>query len=170
MLGCPVCRAEYGIADGVADFTRGVAPPIVSPAALPDESAMLRLAAQLGLAEPGGVVVLTAAYAPLAGLLAESFPALYAVLNAAPGHHAVTGLSVATALPFAPGSVRALALDAAHAGLLGGAAHVLRPGGRLVAPADATPSDDLQVIARDERELVAVSTGSATPVIPLRRR
>lgn len=131
---------------------------------------MLRLAAQLDLTEPGGVVVLAGAYAPLAGMLAESFPALYAVLNGVASSGAVSALAVSNGQPFAAGSVRAVALDAAHAGLITEAHRMLRTGGRLVSPADAAPGDGLQVIARDERELVALSTGSATPVIPLRRR
>lgn len=170
-LGCPVCRAEYPITDGVADFTRSTAPPRVSPTRVPDESAMLRLAAQLDLSEPGGVIVLAGGYAPLAALLAGSFPALYAVLNAPASHHAVSAFAVAGHLPFAQGSLRALALDVPHAALVADAARVLRPGGRLVVPSGAVLADTLSVLASDDRELVATATAATTtPVIPLRRR
>src|SRR5687768_8190638 len=84
-LGCPVCGAEYPVRGGVADFRAGDAggerraaaqggdgsepssPDTPGSAGPPDEAGAMRLAALLGLAEPGGVVILMgqwAAFAP----------------------------------------------------------------------------------------------------------
>src|SRR4029434_6055806 len=61
VLGCPMCHARYPIHRGVADFSKGVG--VVRP---PDEQPRadaMRLAAQLALADGGGVVLLTGRYA-----------------------------------------------------------------------------------------------------------
>ena len=69
LLGCPACHARYPIADGVVDFAGGTPGPRPPDESLPSEP--VRLAAQLGLAEPGGVVLLTGRYAFLADGLRE---------------------------------------------------------------------------------------------------
>jgi uncharacterized protein YbaR (Trm112 family) len=65
-LGCPVCRREYLIRDGIVDFpggTAGGATSMVEPGAL---------AAFLGLGGPGGyVAVIGGEPEAVAGLLAD---------------------------------------------------------------------------------------------------
>jgi uncharacterized protein YbaR (Trm112 family) len=77
MVGCPLCRREFPITDGVADFGapadattgRGAPPAGQSrPAALPDPSVVQAL---LGIAGPGGYVVLVGSAAALASRLAQ---------------------------------------------------------------------------------------------------
>src|SRR5215208_3855169 len=75
-LGCPICRAEYPIRGGVADF-RGegagaaAAPTESGDAPLPDESEVMRAGALLGLSESGGVVLLAGTWGAIAGAIAE---------------------------------------------------------------------------------------------------
>jgi len=146
-LGCPVCGARYPIVDGVADF-RGAAasaasvPHGVTPAAERSERA-LRAAALLGLTEPGGLVVLAGAWGEAAHEVAALVERVHVLAIDPPA--AVSsgfGVSVARAaevLPLGPESVRAIALDAAHAGpsFLASGVDALRPSGRLLAPAAA---------------------------------
>src|SRR3954452_9680362 len=56
-LGCPVCKAEYPIRDGVADFRRG-AGYVPTGAAHPSAESAMRLAAMLDLADSQGYAVL----------------------------------------------------------------------------------------------------------------
>src|SRR4030081_3421247 len=56
-LGCPVCRAEFPIHDGVVDFRRGPARALPSNAA-PDPEQTMRLAALLDLSDASGFPVL----------------------------------------------------------------------------------------------------------------
>src|SRR3954470_22746959 len=57
VLGCPVCKAEYPIHDGAADFRR--APPAPTSPAGPGEPVQaMRLAAFLGLDDAHGFAVL----------------------------------------------------------------------------------------------------------------
>jgi hypothetical protein len=81
---------------------------------------------------------------------------------------------IAQVLPLAAGSVRGIALDAAHAipSLLAGAALALAPGGRLIAPASALVPDSLSELARDSNHWVAaadMSRISAPVPIGIRR-
>ncbi|HKG91357.1 MAG TPA: hypothetical protein VKA84_05685, partial [Gemmatimonadaceae bacterium] len=60
-LGCPVCRAEYPIREGAADFRSrdgGAADAGAQAAAVPDETEVMRAGALLGLVEGGGVALL----------------------------------------------------------------------------------------------------------------
>ena len=59
ILGCPVCHARYYIHQGSVDFAPGTD-------SLNHEGATVdpvRLAAQLSLTEPGGIILLTGRYA-----------------------------------------------------------------------------------------------------------
>jgi threonine dehydrogenase-like Zn-dependent dehydrogenase len=79
--------------------------------------------------------------------------------------------------PLAARQAAAVALDAAHAtpAQLAQAVRVLRPGGRLVAPAWAPLPEGVRELARDATEWVAEAAGSppaheASPLVTLRRR
>ncbi len=174
-LGCPACRAEYPIAAAVADFRLGRD----GPAPAPDktrvaEELAIRAGALLGLAEPGGLVVLAGTWtscAPELAALAE--PVRLLALDAAPGIASGAGVSLARTageIPLRAGAARGIALDAAHAtaGYLETAAAALAPRGRLVAPAAAAVPPGFTELARDARDWVAEKT--VTPaVVPLAR-
>ena len=71
LLGCPLCHARYPIRQGAVDFTGGSSDVrhMVSDASVD----VMRLAAQLQLNEPGGIVLLTGRYRRERGSVAE-FP------------------------------------------------------------------------------------------------
>jgi hypothetical protein len=163
MLGCPICRAEYAVRDGVADFragrgetvdgTGGHAPP-------PDESEVMRAGALLGLDEPGGVVLLAGTWGAIAPALAEMADVQLLLLDPPTGVESADRISVVRAdppaAPFAGGFLRAAAVDAGDGGAAGAlrveaAARALRGGGRLLAPVGAAVPSGIVELARDER-------------------
>jgi len=86
-LGCPVCRREYPVRDGVARFAGTLSDPESSrltpaPASATEERAM-RAAALLGLTDAGGIVVLGGSWADCADAIAELSPSHVVVLNRA---------------------------------------------------------------------------------------
>jgi hypothetical protein len=184
-LGCPVCEARYPVRAAVADFrTVGVAPaaaPFAAPFAsvvgdpVPDAEEAMRLAALLALDEVRAPVVLVGAWGGLASLLLAMAPAVYLVVNpAAPVEERpeISALLAAGALPLAAGVAHGVALDAAGAaddGLVAGAVHALRGGGRLVAPAWAPLPTGVRELARDERHWVAERDAAASAPVALRR-
>jgi hypothetical protein len=159
VLGCPVCRAIYPIADGVADLRDGAAAAPPAPAdAAPDEA--LRAAALLGLTTPGGFVALAGEWGRAAAAIVAIAPEVHVLALDPPSSLASGGgLSLALAgddVPLRPESARGIALDASHATprRLAAAAGALRAGGRLVAPADAPVPAGITLLARDERDWV----------------
>lgn len=180
LLGCPICRAEYPIRDGVADFradaTLQGAHADASPAA-PTEEEVVRLAALLSLADVRAPVVLAGGWQPLVAALADAVPASYLVVNptaALDGREELSALHAAGALPLADGSVHGVALDASTAddvGLVAGAVRALRPRGRLVAPVSLALPAGLRELARDARHWVAErdEAAPASRPVPLRR-
>ncbi|HEX9565850.1 MAG TPA: hypothetical protein VF981_17860 [Gemmatimonadaceae bacterium] len=175
-LGCPVCHAEYPIRNGQVDFTggtRGDAPAVSlsTPEPVPAE-AVVRLAAQLDLREPGGIVVLTGRYAPLGGPLSSLVAVNCVVLNATgdngPG---VSALRVADALPFALRSLRAAAIAGpAPTVEVERVVRALRAGARIVAPIELARPPGVDEIARDAVEWVGAVSERSSPPVPLTRR
>ncbi|HUQ83972.1 MAG TPA: hypothetical protein VM076_22675 [Gemmatimonadaceae bacterium] len=173
-LGCPVCRRTYEVREGVAWFTGSPAREagLTLPAPASDERTM-RLAALLGLAEPGGIVALGGSWSDCSTGIAERGVAHVVVVNAAAPSDApqeVSSIVVEDRLPFAPGSVRAIALDARLATVLPSAAHALRSRGRLVGPATATMPNDVTELARDEQDWVAERAVVASQPVALQLR
>ncbi|HEV2735526.1 MAG TPA: hypothetical protein VGV85_11850, partial [Longimicrobiaceae bacterium] len=132
-----------------------------------------RLAALLGLSEAWGSTLLAGAGADLADALAALVPGVEVVHAAGrPGSGEAAGrLSRVVAgapLPFAPGSLRGVALGREAAGLLEEAVRLLAPGGRLVvegAPAGAAEglaAGGLRVLLDQEGWLVAERPGGAS--------
>ena len=133
----------------------------------------MRLAALLGLTEPGGLVVLGGSWSDCAAPIAELGVAHVVVMNAASPSDVpqeVSSIVVDGQLPLAPGSVRAIALDAGLAPLLPSAAHVLRSRGRLVGPAAGALPNDVAELARDAHDWVAERTVVASPPVALQSR
>ena len=173
-LGCPVCHAEYPIADGTVFFDVPARPATTAtplPAAEPDET--LRLAALLGLVGAGGVVLLSGAWGGHAAMLEQLVPARYVVLNAgAPVSLGPSGSVLVTAgtVPLGAASVRGAVLDDGTLDLLPAALAALAPRGRLVAPAASPVPAGVAELARDERQWVAERGAAASAPVPLRLR
>lgn len=135
VIGCPVCRREYPIRDGVAEF--GGQPPAVpvAPAALLDPDTV---AALLGLTNPGGFVILMGSAATLAPALVERIGGVHFVgVNAPDGtavSPALTLLRHERSIPLRSAVVRGVVVPAemSQAGWLEEGARVLLKGQRLV--------------------------------------
>ena len=175
-LGCPVCRREYPVRHGVAWFAGTPSDPEASrltpPPAVATEDRAMRAAALLGLTEAGGIVVLGGSWADCADAIAELSPSHVVVLNRAipiDAPQTVSCLVVGERLPFAAGTVRAVALDAELAAAsLGSATAALRGRGRLVAPASTPVPPDVTELARDDQDWVAERVAVASPPVALR--
>jgi hypothetical protein len=165
LLGCPVCDARYPIHHGVADFTGGMKvvrrPDTGSP---PDA---MRLAAQLSLAEPGGIILLAGRQASSAEELAAITDVTCLVVSSAPSSSpAVVSLEVGDRLPLADHLLRGAAVDEQHGGpeFLIEIARCVRGSGRIVAPAGSAIPHGTVLLARDEREWVGEVEASTAPV------
>lgn len=173
-LGCPICRAEFAIVDGVARF--GDAPRAGPSAEAPDETEALRLAALLDLTDSRGYAILignTGRHAPLLRAMTDVQLLLVDPPPTVGMGFGVSGLTTAgsAALPLAAGSARAIALDdEATPERLAGVLAVLAPGGRLLAPAALALPDGVVELARDDRHWLAEGAAAAPGIISLSRR
>lgn len=174
-LGCPVCKAEYPIVDGVARFDGGTQ-RLTATGAPPAEEDALRLAALLDLTDPRGFAVLVGGMAAYGPLIATMTDVQLLLVDPPAGIHMGLGLSGLTTpcgaamFPLASGSARAIALDA-NAGpeQVDAAVEVLRGGGRLVAPASLQLPEGLAELARDDQVWVA-ERAATSPVVQLSRK
>jgi uncharacterized protein YbaR (Trm112 family) len=174
-LGCSNCREQYPIADGVADLTGGlgaaVGPVTADPPAAADDARADRIAALLGVTQPGAFVL-------LAGYAAADAAAVAARLQDAEvlavcdgvgagvediGAMASVSRVQAHALPVATAKMAGVAVTGPRAAaLLEEAARTVRPTGRLYldpAPPDAAQRLarlGLRVLAEQEQALLAV--------------
>jgi uncharacterized protein YbaR (Trm112 family) len=174
-LGCPVCKAEYPIVEGVAHFDGGT-PRLTATVPAPAEEDALRLAALLDLADPRGFAVLvgeTAAYGPLIATMTDVQLLLVdppAGIRMGLGLSGLTMPRGAALFPLASGSARAVALDSsAGPEEVDAAVDALRGGGRLVAPRSLQLPDGLTELARDDQVWVA-ERAAASPVVQLSRK
>ena len=142
-VGCPACRAEFPIVEGVAYFGPAGAAAGGEEAAAPPDYDAAALAAFLNLSGPGGYVVLVGAAARAGPALVEAVPGVHVVaVNPPPGVRPGPMLSLLVsprALPVRTASVRGVALGAGHArgGWPAEGARVLLPGLRLVIEGEA---------------------------------
>ena len=160
-LGCPVCRAEYPIDDGIVDLrldrsehAPGSASDTRSDPRISDRVPADHVAAMLGLGDALGFALLIGDWGRHAGALLEldQMPPLLLVDPPAgvvmrPG---LSGLRADARLPLAVGAARAAAVDDADAVRLTSATQATRTGGRLVAPAHAAVPDGVRELVRDE--------------------
>jgi uncharacterized protein YbaR (Trm112 family) len=153
-LGCPVCRAEYPIHDGIADFSDPTAPDRASTATIRNLPPADHLVAMLDLADTLGFVVLIGAWGTRADELLALLDAPPLLLVEPPEGvtmgRGLSGIRAGTMLPLATGAARAVATDAADATRVADAARATRAGGRLVAPAVSRVPEGVRELARDE--------------------
>jgi uncharacterized protein YbaR (Trm112 family) len=172
LLGCPICRRQYPVRDGIAWFTTAEpdADRLTHVAATHDEERIMRAGALLGLTDGGGIVCLDGAWADCADALTALGPAHVVVLNANAGAagETVSVLAVDDKLPFAPGALRAVALGAASGSLVASASAATRSRGRLVVPADIPVPDGVLELARDGAVWVGERGAVASAPIALR--
>jgi uncharacterized protein YbaR (Trm112 family) len=154
-LGCPLCHARFPIVESETDFTPGR--ETVRHLDRDGTVDPVRLAAQLSLTEPGGILLLTGRYAAAAGALADLAGVTCVVAAPVPESARGVRVRVSDRLPLAPGALRGTAVDSIHVSfaLLSSAVACTRPGGRIVAPAFADVPRGASLLARDDREWVA---------------
>ena len=177
VLGCPVCEAEYPIANGVIRFARESRAHAVAGSSSEEEA--LRLAALLDLATPKGYAIITGTLGNHAPYLQALTDVQLLLVNPPPGVEMGSGVSGITVdpewtmLPLASSSARAVALDdlATPAQLLA-ALRVVRPSGRVLAPLALSLPDGISELARDDRQWLAERGSAAreSGIIPLERR
>ena len=149
VIGCPVCHAEYPIADGAAHFGRvKETPPVES---LPYDAAALE--AFFGLEGRGGYVALVGDAARHAAALAERLAAVHVIAVNAPMQipsALVSPLVCPERLPIRTRSMRAVALGlgATSAGWIAEAVRVVLPGLRVVIESDAAEPEGVEVLMR----------------------
>jgi len=157
VVGCPECKAEFPIVDGVAYFGPP-APP--APAVLSPAYDVEGLAAFLNLSGPGGYAVLAGATARFGAAIVAVVPGVHFVaVNPPPGVAPSPMLSLLRAprgLPLKSASVRGVALgaDLTAEPWPGEAARVLLPGLRLVVEDERASSEGLTELARGAGLLV----------------
>ena len=165
-LGCPVCRSEFRVMDGVVVFGAG---PVMPPDP-PDPDLAMRLAAFLELNEPRRFAILCGRYASQADQIARITPTPLVLVNP-PGDVAgepAAILRVGAVLPLAAGTAHAAAMDERIAGALAqSVVRVVRAGGRLVGPVTLPVPDGVREIVRDEQMWVAEK--NAAPADPAPR-
>ncbi len=163
-LGCGNCREQYAIEDGFGTFGSGW----VTPPREPDDEAVMRIAALLGLTEGRGFVLLVGDAAAHADALADLLPGLEVVVatdtardwTERPG---VSRIGIGRTLPFSTRGLRGILLSGRAADeLLEQAARALNPLARLVleeAPGNAAErleTAGLRILAQQGSTVVAV--------------
>jgi hypothetical protein len=168
--GCAECRLEARITLDAVEFPTPATAALARATPLdPTPERIERTAALLGLAEPGGIVLLTGGYAALAARLAEEYdvtaviPATDATVTTS--DRIVRIQNAEAHAVFSDQTFRAAALDPPPLAAL----RSLAVGARLLAPADAPSLPNTRELARDQDEWLAECT-AATPIIQLGRR
>jgi uncharacterized protein YbaR (Trm112 family) len=168
-LGCPVCRAEYPIHDGIADFTDPTTHHRPTAGALHSMPSADHLAAMLNLGDALGFAVLIGAWGACADALIETIDAPPLLLVHPPAGvamgHGISGIRTTAKLPLATGAARAVATDSVDPARVAEATRITRVGGRLVAPADARVPTEVRELARDG--VVWVGERLALPSAPV---
>lgn len=169
--GCMTCHLEASLRDGDVFFTGASAPQRIASNATPD--AFDRLVALLGLAEPGGAVLLTGRYAALAAAVASMLDVHVVVLNAEPVRG--PGVSVVhlaePVVPFSDNTFRGAALDAdTPLPVLLDVVRSLQVGGRLLASLPLNRPHGIKELARDATEWVGEREAGPNGIVTITRR
>ncbi|HEY2855606.1 MAG TPA: hypothetical protein VGJ18_22375 [Gemmatimonadaceae bacterium] len=176
VLGCPVCHAEYPIADGVARFVNA---PDASSAGASNEDEALRLVALLDLTGARGYAVVLGDLTNHAVRMRELTDVQLLLVNPPTDLATGSGLSgltigrAWTALPLAGASARAIAFDdRTTPAQLASGIEVVAPGGRILAPVALSLPDGLTELVRDDRQWLAERQQAprSSGIISLQRR
>ena len=151
VIGCPECKAEFPVVDGVAYFAER--PPAARPPVPAPGYDVTALAAFLNLGGPGGYAVLVGSAARFGAGLVAAVPGVHFVaVNPPPGVSGGPQLSVlvAAAPPMKSSAVRAVAVGADHAGpaWLAEATRILLPGLRLAVEDERAGPEGISELAR----------------------
>jgi uncharacterized protein YbaR (Trm112 family) len=161
VLGCPICRSEFPITEGIARFDDDVVSPPPTPAS--DDAAM-RLAAFLELTDARGFVVLAGRWAAHVERVRGLTQVAIVLLNPPADVSSDSGAGTIVArdtFPFAVASARAAALDVSmSAPLIASTVAAVRDGGRLVGPIGLATPAGVTEIARDDRDWVGQKTAA----------
>ena len=171
-LGCPVCKAEYPIRNGVADFRCGGGAPLPAPSA-PDAELAMRVAAMLDLADAQGFAVLLGAWGSQAAELSGIADTPLMLVDPPEGIVGAPGLSVVRcdgAIPLAAGAARAVAIDAGEPARIASAVRVARTRGRILAPVSVALPDGVRELARDALVWVGERETMTSPLVTLHVR
>ena len=171
-LGCPVCAAEYPISGGVVDFRRAGGQVLPAHPTTDAEQAM-RLAAMLDLSSADGFAVLLGDWGAHAAQLAAIVELPLVLIDPPADVTGSPGISVLRCdgeLPLAPGSARAMAMDAGGAMRVGSAVRATRAKGRVLAPVTVQLPAGVRELARDERVWVGEREDVASPLVTLHVR
>jgi uncharacterized protein YbaR (Trm112 family) len=156
-LGCPVCKSEYAIRNGIADFGREITPHDSSEDAL-------ATAAFLDLTSPGKTVLLAGAFGRVSQDVVEMTQARVISLNASSPtrNDRVLEIQTGSRIPLASNSLDGVALDRSHSTdfFVAEAGRLLRPGGRLLVSAEAASTSDFNELARDKNHIIAERTSA----------
>jgi uncharacterized protein YbaR (Trm112 family) len=166
-LGCPVCSSEYEIRDGIVELDRDRPDHASGDLVPPAPADPWRLAALLDLRPPASVAVVEAAEPDAVDALLEIFTGSIVVLNPLHAPAPRERLAVLRApgrIPLRAHSADAVAVRGSNERLLLDAVHVLRAGGRLLAPEIAPLPQGTREIARDGHEWLAVRETGGAPV------
>ena len=164
MLGCPVCRSEFQIKKGELWLVTTAMPSPATRALNPDEDA-LRLAASLDLRSETGFAILRGAWCALADRIVNISPTHLVLLDPPLNTPRGTGRSIIHAggtVPFSPSTAVAATIDddeRAYALTI-----AVKPGGRLVGPANIDLPRGAKQIVRDERWWVAERGNESAPI------
>jgi hypothetical protein len=168
VVGCPVCREEYAIADGVVAFGP---PPESDPGPALDPEAVRVL---LGLDSPGGLIVLVGAVGGAAAGVAAALEGVHVLALNGPDDlgpaAGVTRLTSPADIPLRDGTARGIVLDGglAYAPWLAEAARVTRAGGRVVVCAAEAAVPECDAMAAAHGFWVGTRRPRKSAVVPLR--
>jgi uncharacterized protein YbaR (Trm112 family) len=169
MLGCPICRSEFQIRDGVLWMVTN-AMPAPATRALNPEADGLRLAASLDLRSENGFAILRGSWCALADGIGDVSPTELVLLDPPFGLKSGGRQSIIHAggtVPFAPNTAFAAAVDDDERAFALAAA--VRPSGRVVGPLNVRPPRDVKEIVRDDRWWIGERENVTAPVALGRR-
>jgi hypothetical protein len=171
LLGCPTCRSEYPIRDGVAWFGHPPVETLAQPDTASADDMAMRAGAFLNVAE-GSTIALVGTWANCATELAELVQLRVFALNPTlpvTESERVGIVMAERAVPFREASIRGLAIGESgwtEADVLA-AVRALSPGGRIVAPSSTPVPSAVNEIVRDDSWWVGEKRG---PLVSLHRR
>ena len=169
-LGCPICRSEYPIRNGIVYFddASAAAPPAELAAT---EYEAVRAAAALDLTDARMTAVLHGRWGACAPIMRGSTPAQLLLVNPPNGVTSGDGVSIVRSRDVAPvarGSMAGVALgDDAAGAMLESLVATLRPGGRVIAGVRLAVPAGLVELARDDEVWVAQREASAAESAPV---